>query len=87
MIEQIVSAETQILFDWDAFDRWHIPREIAQQKNPSPPKGESDNQGAQDAVQKLTDQLHVNPLWWILEIIPTFYTYRDAGGKWVTSWW
>jgi hypothetical protein len=94
MIEQIVSAETQILFDWDAFDRWHIPRAIVQQKNPSQRKGESDGragdgdkQDAQDAVQKITDQLHVNPLWWILEIIPTFYTYRDADGKWVVSWW
>jgi hypothetical protein len=98
MIEQLVSAECQILFDWDAFDRWHIPRVTAQYKDPSPPKGEcatsddappgeGDERDAQDAIQKITDQLKVNPLWWILEIFPTSYTYRNAHGKWVTTWW
>jgi len=98
MIEQIVSAECQILFDWDAFERWHIPRVTAQYKDPSPPKGEcatsddappgeGDERDAQDAIQKITDQLKVNPLWWILEIFPTSYTYRNAHEKWVTTWW
>jgi len=89
MIEQIVLADCNILFNFDAFDRLHIPRTIGQQKYASPAKGDGplkdiDNQ---DAVQKITDQLWKNPLWWILEIFPTSYTYQNAKGKWVTSWW
>jgi hypothetical protein len=89
MIEQIVLADCNILFNFDAFDRLHIPRTIGQQKYASPAKGDGplkdiDNQ---DAVQKITDQLWKNPLWWILEIFPTSYTYQNAEGNWATSWW
>ena len=35
-----------------------------------------------DALQPIYDQLKINPLWWILEIIPLTYSYQDAQGKW-----
>ena len=93
MIEQIAKSNTQILFDYDAFARWDIPTSLAQ----DPPDGgvNSASNGvdvaaldAQDAVQPITDQLWKlwkMPLWWILEIIPTSYTYQNAKGKWITT--
>jgi hypothetical protein len=96
MIEQIVLKECNILFDLDAFHRWHIPRTIVEGKYSSsanedgPPAGENrpvEGIDKQNAVQKITDSLLTNPLWWILEIFPTSYTYQNAKGKWVTTWW
>ena len=39
-----------------------------------------------DVVQPTHDQLKANPAWWILEIIPTSYTYQDLQDNWVTKW-
>jgi hypothetical protein len=95
MIEQIVLKECNILFDLDAFHRWHIPRTIVESKYSSSanedgsPAGENRSVGGidkQDAVARITDSLR-NPLWWILEIFPTSYTYQNAEGIWATSWW
>jgi hypothetical protein len=91
MIEQIVQSNTQILFDYDVFSRWNIPISIGQGP---PPEGGSNSTGnhvdvasldAQDAVQKITDPLWKQPLWWILEIFPTSYTYQNAQEKWITT--
>jgi len=38
-----------------------------------------------DALQPIYDQLKINPLWWILEIIPLTYSYQDTSGKWHKS--
>jgi len=35
-----------------------------------------------DAVQPIHDQLRLSPLWWLLEIVPTAYSWQDAQGKW-----
>ena len=91
MIEQIVQSNTQILFDYEAFARWNIPTSIGQDP---PPQGGGISMGndanvealdAQDAVQPITDQLWKMPLWWILEIFPTSYTYQNAQDKWITT--
>ena len=90
MIEQIVQSNThaQILFDHNAFARWNIPISIVQGPRP---KGNSTSDGdvasldAQDAVQKITDQLWKMPLWWILEILPMTYVYQNAQDKWKTT--
>ena len=91
MIEQIVQSDTHILFDNDAFARWNIPISVGQEL---PPKGGGDSTDAdadvasvdaQDAVQPITDQLWKMPLWWILEIFPTSYTYQNAQDKWITT--
>ena len=90
MIAQIVQTNTQILFDYDAFSRWDIPTSLAQDPSPDGGGNSTDNNtdvaalDAQDAVQPITDQLWKMPLWWILEIIPTSYTYRNEQ-RWITT--
>ncbi|EMD39907.1 hypothetical protein CERSUDRAFT_81231 [Gelatoporia subvermispora B] len=39
-----------------------------------------------DALQPIHDELKEDILWWLLEIIPTSYTWQDASGKWHTTW-
>ncbi len=88
MIEQIVQSNVPILFDYDAFARWHIPTSIGQ--DPSQGGGNDTNVAAldaKDAVQPITDQLVKQPLWWILEIVPMTYTYQNAQDKWITTFW
>jgi uncharacterized protein (DUF2235 family) len=91
MIEQIVQSNTQILFDYDALSRWHIPASIGQDPPPQEGGNSTGNDAdvealdAQDAVQPITDQLWKMPLWWILEIIPLTYTYQNAQDKWITT--
>ena len=91
MIEQIVQSNTQILFDYDAFARWNIPTSIGQVPSPDGGGNSTGNNvdvarlDAQDAVQPITDPLWKMPLWWILEILPTSYSYQDAQDKWVTT--
>ncbi|KAI0953205.1 hypothetical protein AcW1_007484 [Taiwanofungus camphoratus] len=40
----------------------------------------------EDAVQPLHDELKLDPLWWLLEIVPTSYNWQDKKGRWHTSW-
>jgi hypothetical protein len=95
MIEQIAQTNTQILFDYDAFPRWNIPISIV---HDPPPKTGGNSTGnhvdaaavdAEDVVLKITDPLWKpswkQPLWWILEIFPTSYTYQNAQDKWITT--
>ncbi|KAI0086458.1 hypothetical protein BDY19DRAFT_344031 [Irpex rosettiformis] len=39
-----------------------------------------------DAIQPIDDELARNKLWWLLEIVPTSYTYQDGRGVWHTKW-
>jgi hypothetical protein len=94
MIEQIVRSGVPIRFDDSAFARWNIPTSIVHDKPLSPPQGgaastdeEASPQEAQDAVQRITDELFKNPLWWIVEILPLSYTYQNPQNQWKTTWW
>jgi hypothetical protein len=42
-----------------------------------------ESQNAHDAVKRVHDQLKKNVLWWILEIIPTYYRSQNEHGGWV----
>ena len=100
MIEQIMDSDCPIVFDFYAFDKWHIPRTIGQNnyslafqpnrqgasasEDEPAPAGDNATEDKQDAVQKITDELRRTPLWWILENLPT---YQSRKGKWVTTWW
>ena len=39
-----------------------------------------------DAQQPINDELSLNKVWWLLEIIPTSYTYQDGSGRWHNKW-
>ncbi|KAI0345858.1 hypothetical protein BDW22DRAFT_1405674 [Trametopsis cervina] len=41
---------------------------------------------AEDALEPINDELTKNRWWWILEIVPTSYTYQDGKGVWHTKW-
>jgi len=92
MIEQIMRSSPSILFDHTAFARWNIPTSIGQDPPPGGGGISTGNDGdvetldAQDALQPITDQLWKMPLWWILEIFPTSYTYQDAQDRWITTY-
>jgi hypothetical protein len=95
MIQQIVEADCSILFDWDAFARWNIPTTLGELKGTYQPqeqgattteeRSEVNSQVAQDAVQRIYDQLKRMPLWWILEFIPFSFTYQNQEDKWITT--
>jgi hypothetical protein len=91
MIEQIMRTETSVLWDYKEFERWNIPADIGQVKpstaGVASTSEDATKQDAEDAVQKLTDELFKNPLWWILEIFPFPYTYWNQQGNRSTSWW
>ncbi|EMD39825.1 hypothetical protein CERSUDRAFT_81159 [Gelatoporia subvermispora B] len=50
--------------------------------NDASQSGNSEN----DALQPIHDELKEDILWWLLEIIPTSYTWQDTSGKWHTTW-
>lgn len=39
-----------------------------------------------DTIQSIHDELRKKPMWWLLEMIPTNYTYQDGSGTWHTKW-
>ena len=90
MIEQIVCSNAPIHFNRDAFAQWYIPTTILKDDPAAPSQGgvtvvsTSEDNDEKDAVQKLTDELFRQPLWWILEIFPFSYTYQSTGK---TTWW
>lgn len=101
MLQEIVQAECGIQFDYDAFAQWGIPITIGRDNCPPTSlatnqasgsgtgTGEpvTENQAdALDIVQPTHDQLKAVPAWWLLEIIPTSYTYQNMKNKWVTKW-
>jgi len=98
MMQEIVRANCGVQFDYDAFAQWDIPTTIGQDDLKSSAtnqasgggtstEGVTENQAdAIDVVQSMHDQLKAMPLWWILEIIPTSYTYQNLKDKWVTKW-
>ncbi|KAI0275275.1 hypothetical protein BC834DRAFT_921341 [Gloeopeniophorella convolvens] len=91
MIQEVMLNECGVLFDMEAFARWNIPLTIGQpfESNP-PPDGDAppvdDPQEAQDVVQPIDDELKKTPVWWLLEIVPTSYTYQNTQDKWITKW-
>lgn len=95
MLQEVVRAECSILFDFDAFARWNLPITIgrgpyiptSQPANQASGSGSGSNQAdALDIVQPMHDQLKEVPAWWLLEIVPTSYTYQTPKDKWVTHW-
>jgi hypothetical protein len=85
MIQEVMRSDCGVLFDSTAFDRWDIPQAIVQQHTSD--NGPGAVADAADAVQKVHDKLKIQPMWWILEILPLKYEYQDDDGKWHSTWW
>ncbi|KAF7792614.1 hypothetical protein EIP86_003711 [Pleurotus ostreatoroseus] len=39
-----------------------------------------------DALQPIHDELQLDKWWWMLEIVPTEYSWQDGAGKWHNKW-
>lgn len=39
-----------------------------------------------DAIAPSFDQLNINKFWWLLEFIPSSYTWQDHNGVWHSKW-
>lgn len=92
MIEELLLLKPHIRFSYEFFALMQIPFTIGQGHPLSPPQGvpstseDVDELNARDAVQPITDELYKNALWWILEILPTSFTFQNPQGKWVTTY-
>jgi len=82
MVQEVVKSQCGILFNESALERAVIR---------TPPVGESsENQNrpapvdcdSVDALQPLYDELKIQPLWWILELLPLSYVYQDEHCVW-----
>ncbi|KAI0702283.1 hypothetical protein BC835DRAFT_1263977 [Cytidiella melzeri] len=78
MVRQVVQAQCGIQFDNEAIARAGIPASAI--------LGSVSTGTDIDAVQPINDELKLNPAWWLLEVIPTSYTYQDGKGFWHTKW-
>ena len=90
MIEQLVCSRCQILFRYENFASREVSTIIGQDRRFTPLPGvlsaeDANALDAQDALQPITYELSKKPLWWILELLPTTYTFQDMQGKWVTT--
>jgi hypothetical protein len=51
--------------------------------SPDPHVGIHDTLDAVDAVQKMGNAFKKNPIWWILELVPTYHEWQNEEGEWV----
>ncbi|KAI0670872.1 hypothetical protein C8Q78DRAFT_974023 [Trametes maxima] len=42
---------------------------------------------AADALAPINDQMKKLPVWWLLEIVPTWWPWQNKSGKWTTTFW
>ena len=55
--------------------------------SPGPRPSEQDTAADKIAATKpLHDELKLDPIWWILELIPLPFSWQDAKGKWHKKW-
>ncbi|KAI0030542.1 hypothetical protein K488DRAFT_53987 [Vararia minispora EC-137] len=77
MVREAIRAQCSIQFDSAALSRLHIPL--------SGPDIERD---VREIEQPVYDALTEAKTWWLLEYIPTKYTYqKTTSNKWVSEWW
>jgi hypothetical protein len=81
MVQEVMKSQCGILFDESALKRAAIYG-VAAPGIPleETPAHQATEQG--DALQPIHDELKQNVLWWLLEIIPLFYSWQDVDGVW-----
>ena len=40
----------------------------------------------QDVLTDVHDELKIQPMWWLLEILPVKYRWQEADGRWKSKW-
>ncbi|KAF9485751.1 hypothetical protein BDN70DRAFT_870613 [Pholiota conissans] len=79
MIREVVASGCGIKFDAEALVRANISLNV------EPTTAEVD-MDMTDVLQPLHDELKLDPLWWLLEIIPLQFSWQDANGVWHRNW-
>ena len=78
MVHEIMKSQCGILFDDVALSEAAIPPLVF----PGQPSNAETQLDAVDVMEPIYDELKLNPLWWILEVIPLIYTWQGADGVW-----
>jgi len=79
MIREVVASGCGIKFDALALEQANISLNAE-------PTTEEVDMDMTDALQPLHDELKLDPLWWLLEIIPLQFSWQDANGVWHRNW-
>jgi uncharacterized protein (DUF2235 family) len=79
MVREAMTASCNIKFDPAALIRANLNLEL----EPTTAELELD---LSDALEPLHDELKLDPLWWLLEIVPLQYSWQDAQGVWHREW-
>lgn len=85
MVREVMKSQCGIQFDDEALSRASIPHFNFLVKPTNP----DDNQrklDIGDALEPIHDQLQANPVWWLMEIVPTHYAWQDDKGVWHKEW-
>ncbi|KAJ7022588.1 hypothetical protein C8F04DRAFT_1137769 [Mycena alexandri] len=65
-------------------DDFTMAAELEDKPLEKPQPGMEEEEELKDALSPVYDQLHLNPVWWILEFIPFTFRYQHEG-QWVTE--
>ncbi|KAJ7712368.1 hypothetical protein B0H16DRAFT_1625180 [Mycena metata] len=65
-------------------DEFTMAAELEDKPLEKPRPGMEEEEELKDALSPVYDQLHLNPVWWILEFIPFTFRYQHEG-QWVTE--
>ncbi|THH11156.1 hypothetical protein EW145_g852 [Phellinidium pouzarii] len=94
MIREVIASQCGIQFDTAAMQRFHVhvdlpaPSLFAPTTHPADGElsAEDASSDAVDASKPLHDELSLQPLWWVLEVIPLAFSWQDAKGIWHNKW-
>ena len=93
MIQELVDADFSDLFSSEVLAAKGIPQPLAQPIQPmhQDPEGKNDlnqtadEQRGDDFDKKISDPLRRFPLWWIVEVFPTKFSFIDSNDQWKTK--
>ncbi|KAI0365700.1 hypothetical protein BV20DRAFT_953672 [Pilatotrama ljubarskyi] len=92
MVREVVLAQCGIAFDEAALVRANIPESIFRGTGfPLPAQttisGSDPLDTSADALQPIHDALKTSPMWWLVEIVPTWWQWQKPDGTWKTTFW
>ena len=94
MVKQVVLSNCGIKFDETALKEADIDiSTIALDSLTQPAMNNSEVEAVatlptpqEDAIAPIYDQLKIQPLWWLLELLPIKSTWQEADGTWKSKW-